>query len=879
MNYQGYLDPITHDKLIGWIWNPSKPSEHLRVEILLDGKLWTTRAAFRFRPDLERAGIGQGDHAFGIDLPPAIFDGQKHTFEVRAEGAEFSLGGSPMVFQSRYSGSIEGVDAHRIWGRMADQSRPGHPLTLEIWIDGVRRLQVQTNSASEFEAKLPVSVSPDSPVTIAVRVAGTSISPAGSPVERIPRLELLEGVRRMSGAARSSGELANHRQTLTRIFRALSEDSREYVLLSHSARSESRKISGAGKPVDIVVPVFKGIAQTLRCLESVLNSACEEKYELIAILDNPDDAAMRGALEGLQSRRPFTLLVNDRNLGFVATVNRGMRLHSDRDVLLLNSDTAVNGNWLDRLRAAAYSAPDAGTVTPLSNNATICSYPRFAVSNAIPAGYSVAKLDAICERANAGRTLDIPTAVGFCMYIRRDCLSETGFFDEVLFGRGYGEENDFCMRASSLGWRHLLAGGVFVEHEGRVSFGPGGEAESHANYQKLVARWPHYDAEVRQFLSRDPVKAVRRPVDLARAGRPGKPVACIASNLLGGGTERHAQEVAKSLAESGEDPIWMRFQDGSRVSLYLPGFPELANLVFDVPSEYNALVDALRALGVKRFHFHQIIGAHKVLFDLPRDLGIPYDCTLHDYAWICPQVNLIDDTRAYCGEPPLRACEECLVRVGLHKDWASFGTVAANVQELRGLSSRVLSGAARVITPSPDTASRYSRHIPSARFEPRPHDRIAPAVRVARAARAEPVRVVLIGSIGLSKGFDVLVACAKHARKHQLPLQFQVVGGTLDDRALEALGNVLVTGDYVESAVSELILAQKGHISFFPNVWPETFAYTLSLAFAHGLFPVAFSLGAIGERIREAKFGRLLALGEPPEAINKALLDEGRTPG
>jgi GT2 family glycosyltransferase len=53
-----------------------------------------------------------------------------------------------------------------------------------------------------------------------------------------------------------------------------------------------------------------------------------------------------------------------------------MRQHKDRDVVILNADTEVYGNWLDRLVAHADEFPRVATVTPLSNNATICSYPE-----------------------------------------------------------------------------------------------------------------------------------------------------------------------------------------------------------------------------------------------------------------------------------------------------------------------------------------------------------------------------------------------------------------------------------------------------------------------------------------------------------------------
>eukprot|EP01035_Chromulina_nebulosa_P045440 gene45440-61565_t len=165
------------------------------------------------------------------------------------------------------------------------------------------------------------------------------------------------------------------------------------------------------------------------------------------------------------------LLENPENLGFVGTVNRGMALSTQADVLLLNSDTEVANDWLDRLCATAYAQARNGTVTPFSNNATICSYPRFCEPNALPPGHTTASLDALAAQANPGAAVDVPTGVGFCMYIRRDCLDAVGLFDVPNFGKGYGEENDFCRRALARGWRNLHALDTFVLHSGGVSVG------------------------------------------------------------------------------------------------------------------------------------------------------------------------------------------------------------------------------------------------------------------------------------------------------------------------------------------------------------------------------------------------------------------------
>src|SRR5690554_6866308 len=122
-----------------------------------------------------------------------------------------------------------------------------------------------------------------------------------------------------------------------------------------------------------------------------------------------------------------------------------MTYSTTRDVLLLNSDTEVSGDWVERMAAAAYSSENAGTVTPFSNNAEICSWPLICEDNPLPPSTTLAELNE-AFRPLAGKTIELPTAVGFCMYIRRDCLERTGLFEPV-FGAGYGEENDFCRRA------------------------------------------------------------------------------------------------------------------------------------------------------------------------------------------------------------------------------------------------------------------------------------------------------------------------------------------------------------------------------------------------------------------------------------------------
>ncbi len=228
---------------------------------------------------------------------------------------------------------------------------------------------------------------------------------------------------------------------------------------------------------------------------------------------DPDIARYLG---GLAERGRITLLRNASNLGFVQSVNRGMALHAARDVVLLNSDTEVANDWLDRLYRTAYAHADIATVTPFSNNATICTYPFEGWAGSLPGTLGLAALDGLFAATNAGRTVNLPTAVGFCMYIRRACLDQLGLFDAQRFGRGYGEENDFCLRAAAAGWRSVLAGDVFVFHEGAVSFSEERDTLTVNAGKALLEIHPEYMRMVREFITRDPALALRAAVDSAR---------------------------------------------------------------------------------------------------------------------------------------------------------------------------------------------------------------------------------------------------------------------------------------------------------------------------------------------------------------------------
>jgi GT2 family glycosyltransferase len=282
-------------------------------------------------------------------------------------------------------------------------------------------------------------------------------------------------------------------------------------LLSH------RPSEGGPARVDVVMPVYGSRALTLQAIDSVLAAETKEAYELVIVDDASPDPVLRRELEALAGAGLITLLVNERNLGFVESVNRGFAAHADRDVVLLNSDTKVFRGWLDRLMVALRTERTA-TATPLSNSATILSYPATLCENRVLPDEQVAQWNELCAALDAP-PVEIPTGVGFCMAVRRACLDRIGAFDGERFGRGYGEENDFCLRASAAGWRHVAATGLFVWHRGGASFGSEREALIAAAQATIERLHPGYAETVGRFIRRDPLAANRTALDVARLGR------------------------------------------------------------------------------------------------------------------------------------------------------------------------------------------------------------------------------------------------------------------------------------------------------------------------------------------------------------------------
>lgn len=615
-----------------------------------------------------------------------------------------------------------------------------------------------------------------------------------------------------------------------------------------SASGVVRPVRDRMLTVDVIIPVYRGVAETRRCIESVFAAKCRTQARIFVVNDCSPEEAMYVYLKTAKEEFGFEYVINEENLGFVRTVNKAMAFSTQNDVLLLNSDTEVSSDWLDRISEHAYASADIATVTPLSNNATICSYPDVSGRRMLSPGATLEGMDAACRTANSGRSVDVPTGVGFCMYIKRSWLDRLGPFDADAFGKGYGEENDFCMRVIEQGGRNILAMDTFVFHAGEVSFASDSKAGKQRGMDALLAKHPNYLLKVASHLAHDPGAAYRAAITCQMWRSSDRPVVLLVTHNLGGGTERHVVELANRYSTSSHVLVMRPAGTSAEFGVSLQALDDYApfQVNFDV-SGNGAFAQLMAALPIDRIHIHHLLGYPDAFEDAIRCSGVPFDFTVHDYYTICPQINLTQDGIRYCGEPGAAGCNVCL------RSRPQNG--ARDIRSWRMAREWVLRDARKVFAPSEDVSRRILRYAPDARVVTVYHQERKLQWREASPSRRlgqdDNLRVVILGVLAPHKGRQLVLDAAIEATHRNERIEFIVVGDPFGALPPESVAAIRATGRYQEEELPRLLASLEPDLVLFASQWPETYSYTLTAALEAGLPVLVPDLGAFPERLAE----------------------------
>lgn len=259
--------------------------------------------------------------------------------------------------------------------------------------------------------------------------------------------------------------------------------------------------------LSIVVPVYGDWESLKECIQSLKKSIPILSNDEVLLVNDcgPEaDVIEANILRAIRYRHNFKYFRNSNNMGFVRNCNNAVLNLSreDNDVVLLNSDAIVTKGALQKMKQVLYSRDNIGAVCPRSNAATIFSIPVNNHTHNMQESYRLFRK----IKNSLPMYYLSPIAHGFCMMIRREVVDRYGLFDEI-YGKGYGEENDFCMRIRSQGWGCAVSNWSYVFHYKARSFTEERRSRQvEVNEGILDSRYPNYRADIEMYVNSDQVQ-------------------------------------------------------------------------------------------------------------------------------------------------------------------------------------------------------------------------------------------------------------------------------------------------------------------------------------------------------------------------------------
>ena len=646
------------------------------------------------------------------------------------------------------------------------------------------------------------------------------------------------------------------------------------------------------KPVDVIIPVHNGFEVLRECLDSIRANPDKIPHRLVLVNDGSDDPRVLHVLVEAQERDGAVVIHHHSRLGFARSVNDAFSL-SHSDVVILNSDTLVTPGWLTKLVRSAYRRNNIGTVTAASNNASIFSLP---VVDPLPPYTNVNEVGRDVSVSSPKVYPQIPVGVGFCMFIKREALDRVGDFNSEIFGSGYGEETEFCLRAAKSGYTHVLADDVYVHHRGAHSFS---QIHSRTEIQqmrasadhRLFAMYPDYKRSIDDFKRRNPLglgRELLRHLNLTKL--QGKPrILLVANNPINaglvGGVEFHIEDLIRRL---GRDfalyLLWCR-RNAVVVDEYLNYVhsrfafglqqPFKPHMLFHHEVS-NHVKGIIRASSINLVHVHHTMLATLDAIDIAHLYGIPVVVTVHDYYLLCPNYNLLDKSARFCQLPTdEQRCSACLAS---RKDL----TAGFSLTRWRDRIREKLAFADMLVFPSRAAHDVFAQVYQADQYRIIPHGvEVGHSASGSHDCEGEAERtpektaafsVCFLGYPAPQKGKHLMEQAVPDLVREGVKVHF--LGSRAEDWPPEwkIFGDSLVFhGPYPRKEAVAILTQLSPHLVLLPSPWPETFGYVLSEAMAAGVPVVVPPLGALAERVAETGAGVIME-EVSPEALVRAVL-------
>lgn len=646
-------------------------------------------------------------------------------------------------------------------------------------------------------------------------------------------------------------------------------------------------------PVSVLIPIA-GLSDVVRQTLLVVAEALriDHGHEVLVGLDGcgefEDEVQSLFRASGVEP----TFLKTQTRVGFAGMINMlAGKTTEERHLLWLNSDCLILPETIGRLTAHLENDASLASVTALTNHGSIASFPIFNRPFAGVASGDILQIAETAALVGGKLVIDLPTCVGHCVLVSRDAWQRVGPLNETRYPKGYGEENDWSLRAATFGLRHVLALDAYVWHQGSGTFGEEKRSLLRVGLQALNEDYLEYAETIRLSLeglsSSLSLAFARIEAGLIKSSR-GDDARLVVTHSMGGGVVTFVRD------EVGYDwnrDVLLELDSRSEsFTVFAQGVftPNLGGWRKTLGVRY--LPEILSVLSPTSIDVHSIVSpaATEAVWALLRSRA-SQRVFLHDFSCVCPRIYLVGG-----GQPEPRFCdgetdsERCNSCISVHGNKMGITDVA----KWRSLTAAWLTAAESIVTPSASTSALMRRwgiesqvweHVDrhSLGLSDRDQElRLVPrgesmsrhgVVRRPRLDRSVP-DVLVVGSISKVKGAQLVARVSMLNRVLGSPLVLGLLGNF--DESVGKIPEIFDLYLGVYRSGFRLKFGDPGLI-WLPSQWPETFMYTVEDAanLAPGAKVLMSSLCSEAAQ-RASGYGLFphLVEGDDPRSVLRALI-------
>ena len=629
--------------------------------------------------------------------------------------------------------------------------------------------------------------------------------------------------------------------------------------------------------IDIIIPVYNGLEYLPKLFESLFKNT-DDPYRLILVDDRSSDEKVYPFLEKIKLEnqdKDILLLRNNTNLGFVKTVNRAVK-ETKNHFVLVNTDVEVPRGWLERIIYPIINQEKIASATPFTNAGTIFSFPHFVEDNEPFLKLDVSTIDNYFQKVETSNNyVEVPTGVGFCMAFNRKVVQEIGMFDEKSFGRGYGEENDWCQRAIKKGYQNVIVPNLFVYHKHGGSF-PSEEKKKliEENLKKLYKKHPNYLRDVEKFIKNDPLKNIRNFLIMLISSNEENSEKSILffDHELGGGANAYREKfIQEEMQKNGK--VFLFTYDFGKKEFHLRYYFQDFKICYSFDS-FEMFFDLLGFIKIEKIIVSQIVSYENPLEiilkieEIKKITNASLEILIHDFFPICPNYVLLNEVDKFCEIPAFDRCQRCMQK---NEGYFRQYTTEKNLPKWRSAWENFLNLSNTIICFSQSSKNIFVKAYPKIENEKIkiiPHQIDDTLFRKIENRKSSKKKLIIgvLGGINKVKGAKIINEMAEIIHRNNLPAEILIIGEFNEKKYPQ---KIKVHGKYKHRDLPKIISRYAVDIFFIPSIWPETFSYTTQELIAMD-FPLAvFDIGAPAERVKNYNKGLVLS-----EINAKIALDE-----